>query len=63
MMSGSVLTRESTLAPHAKFRFDSRHQLTVYLEISNVTNRRNDCCMEYQIEDEEGPHVPGCRAG
>ena len=46
-----------------KFRFGSRQQLTVYFEISNVANRLNDCCMEYQIEDEEGSDVPGCRDG
>jgi hypothetical protein len=39
-----------------KFQYESRRQLTVYLEISNVANRRNDCCTEYQIETEEpGP--------
>ena len=36
-----------------KFRFESRQQLTVFLEVSNVANRRNDCCTEYQVETEE----------
>lgn len=45
-------------------RFDARvarrielgaHQpLTVFLDLSNLTNRRNDCCAESQIET-EGP--------
>jgi outer membrane receptor protein involved in Fe transport len=40
-----------------KFQFESRRQLTVFLEISNVANRRNDCCTEYQIETED-PGLP-----
>jgi outer membrane receptor protein involved in Fe transport len=27
--------------------------LTVFLEVRNLTNRRNDCCIEYEIGDEE----------
>lgn len=38
-----------------RFSFDSRQQLTVFLEINNLTNRGNDCCVEYQIETEDGP--------
>jgi hypothetical protein len=38
-----------------KFSFQSRRQLTVFLEISNLANRRNDCCVEYQLESEDGP--------
>lgn len=38
-----------------KFRVASRQQLTVILEISNLSNHRSDCCAEYQIETEEGP--------
>ena len=36
-------------------RFDvgKRQHLTVFLDVSNLTNRRNDCCLEYQIETEE----------
>lgn len=32
-------------------------ELTVFLEVSNVTQRNNDCCVEYQLEDEETPEV------
>jgi len=28
-------------------------RLTVFLDVSNLTNRRNDCCVEYQLETEE----------
>jgi outer membrane receptor protein involved in Fe transport len=35
-----------------KFRFDGGSSLTAFFEISNVLNRRNECCMEFEIEDE-----------
>jgi outer membrane receptor protein involved in Fe transport len=28
--------------------------MTVFFELSNVLNRRNDCCIEYEFEDEDG---------
>jgi outer membrane receptor protein involved in Fe transport len=31
-----------------------RSLLTVYLELTNATNRRNDCCVEYEFNDESG---------
>ena len=34
-----------------RFEFAGDNDLSVYLEVSNVTNRRNDCCVEYQLED------------
>jgi len=37
-----------------KFSFESRQHLTVFLEISNLSNRGNDCCVEYEIETEDG---------
>ena len=37
-----------------RFAFESGRSLSVFLDLSNVTNRRNDCCIEYQIEDEAG---------
>ena len=37
-----------------KFQFDRAGSLTVFAEISNVIGRRNECCVEYEIEDEEG---------
>ena len=27
--------------------------LTMFLEVRNLTDRRNDCCIEYEIGDEE----------
>ena len=35
-----------------KFHFGSRSSLTVFLEVRNVLNRRNECCTEYEIDDE-----------
>jgi outer membrane receptor protein involved in Fe transport len=35
-----------------RFDLGARHRLTVFLDASNLTNRRNDCCQEYQIETE-----------
>jgi hypothetical protein len=51
---GSYSRLDARVARKFQFR-DSRQQLTVYFEVSNLVNRRNDCCMEYQLEDEEGP--------
>lgn len=41
-----------------RFEFDSAGLLTVFLEVTNLTDRRNQCCVDYQIEDEgEGPFL------
>jgi outer membrane receptor protein involved in Fe transport len=37
-----------------RFSFGADNALTVFLEISNVSNRKNDCCVEYQIETDTG---------
>jgi outer membrane receptor protein involved in Fe transport len=50
---GSYARFDARLA--RRFHFDSQQQLTVFLEVSNLTNRGNDCCVEYQIETEDGP--------
>ena len=35
-------------------RFDlPRGELTVFLEVSNLTNRRNVCCSDFDIEEDE----------
>jgi outer membrane receptor protein involved in Fe transport len=36
-----------------KFQFNDGGSLTAFLEISNVLNHRNECCIEYEIADEE----------
>ena len=38
-------------------RFDvgDNASLSVFFELSNMLNRGNDCCVEYEIEDDEGP--------
>ncbi len=55
----------ATVSNYARFdlrlarRFDvgAAGELTAFLEISNLTKRNNDCCMEYQLEDEEEEEV------
>jgi hypothetical protein len=37
-----------------RFEFESGDRLSVFLELSNLANRRNDCCVEYQLEDGGG---------
>lgn len=36
------------------FRFEDGSSLTAFFEISNVLNRRNECCIEYELDDESG---------
>lgn len=33
-----------------RFNFESGQSLVVFLEASNLTGRRNECCVEYQLE-------------
>ena len=41
-----------------RFSFESGQSLVVFLEASNLTNRRNDCCVEYQLETgAESPYL------
>ena len=35
------------------FALGADQRLTLFLDVSNLTNRRNDCCIEYQIETED----------
>jgi outer membrane receptor protein involved in Fe transport len=35
-----------------KFWFDGGASLTVFFELSNALNRRNTCCVEYELDDE-----------
>lgn len=37
-----------------RFHFDDDDSLTAFFEIRNVLNRRNDCCTEFEIDDESG---------
>ena len=53
--------RGSNVSNYARFdfrvarRFDlgAAGELTAFLEVSNVTKRNNDCCVEYQLEDDD----------
>jgi outer membrane receptor protein involved in Fe transport len=40
-----------------RFELGTAGELTAFLEVSNVTKRNNDCCVEYQLEDEEVDEV------
>jgi hypothetical protein len=35
-----------------KFSFRDRSSLTAFFEISNALNRRNECCIEFEIDAE-----------
>jgi outer membrane receptor protein involved in Fe transport len=48
---GTYLRFDARIARHFEVGADQR--LTVFVDVSNLTNRRNDCCTEYQIETEE----------
>lgn len=37
-----------------KFPFTGTNVLTLFFELSNGLNRRNECCIEYEFEDDEG---------
>ncbi len=36
-----------------RFDLESAGELTAFLEVTNLLNRANDCCVEYQLEEEE----------
>lgn len=36
-----------------KFRLTSAGTLAVFLELTNLLNHSNDCCVEYEVEDED----------
>jgi outer membrane receptor protein involved in Fe transport len=38
-----------------KFSLGRSGQLTVFLEVTNLFNRSNACCVEYEMDDEDGP--------
>jgi outer membrane receptor for ferrienterochelin and colicin len=42
-----------------RFQFERAGLLTVFAEINNVTGRANQCCVEYELEDEDatGPFL------
>jgi outer membrane receptor protein involved in Fe transport len=48
---GSYFTLDLRAARHFVLE---RSLLTVYLEVTNATNRENDCCVEYEFNTEEG---------
>ena len=40
-----------------RFDLESAGELTAFLEVTNLTKRNNDCCVEYQIEDEDPDNI------
>lgn len=49
---GDYFSLDGRLARH--FGFSGGDSLTVFLEVTNITNRRNACCVEYEINDDIG---------
>jgi hypothetical protein len=43
---------DTRIARH--FRFGDGDSLTVFLEVTNLTDRVNQCCVEYEINDDIG---------
>ena len=40
-----------------RFDLGAAGELTAFFEVNNLTKRNNDCCVEYQLEDEEEEEV------
>lgn len=38
-----------------KFHMQSAGTLTTFVEVNNVLSRRNECCVEYEVESEDVP--------
>lgn len=36
------------------YRFSDTHTLSLFVEVANLFNRSNDCCVEYEVDDETG---------
>lgn len=50
---GSYRTIDVRIA--RKFHMEGAGTLTAFLEVNNVLNRRNECCVEYEVESEDDP--------
>ena len=50
---GDYARLDARVARH--FAFPNGQSLTLFLDVSNLTNRHNDCCVEYQLETDPGP--------
>lgn len=50
---GSYRTLDMRVA--RKFHMERAGTLTAFLEVNNVLNRRNECCVEYEVESEDVP--------
>jgi hypothetical protein len=49
------LRLDARIARH--FDLGAAGELTAFFEITNLAKRNNDCCLEYQLEDEEEEEV------
>jgi outer membrane receptor protein involved in Fe transport len=38
-----------------KFQLERSGEVTVFVEVANLFNRHNACCIEYEMDDEDGP--------
>lgn len=49
---GSFMSIDARAAHH--FRFGTAGTLTAFIEIANLSNHRNECCVEYEINADSG---------
>ena len=49
---GNYASVDVRIARH--WQFSESHSLSIFVEASNLFNRYNDCCIEYEVDDEEG---------
>lgn len=49
---GNFASLDVRVARH--WQFSEENSLSVFLEVSNLLNRSNDCCIEYEVDDETG---------
>ena len=40
-----------------KFHLEHAGVVTVFLDLNNLLNQANDCCVEYDVDDEAGPLI------
>jgi outer membrane receptor protein involved in Fe transport len=48
---GTYLRLDAHVARH--FEIGARQRLTVFADVTNLLNRKNECCVEYQIESDK----------
>lgn len=49
---GNYAAVDARVARH--WQFSESHSLSVFVEVNNLFNRENDCCIEYEVDDDDG---------